>query len=106
MRFAHLFQSTCAFLAWPQDVLSVKTPQPTVTVKNGTYAGVYNKQYGQDHFLGVPFAQASLQTTASSHKINSCLAPREIFSSSRSKYFMERYPKSYQALRPLLWLRT
>jgi carboxylesterase type B len=57
MRFAHLLQSACAVLAWPQDVLSVKISQPTVTVKNGTYAGVYSKQYGQDYFLGVPFAQ-------------------------------------------------
>jgi hypothetical protein len=31
--------------------------QPTVTVKNGTYAGVYSSVYDQDFFLGVPFAQ-------------------------------------------------
>lgn len=105
MRFAHLFQSACAFLAWPQDVLSVKTSQPTVTVKNGTYVGVYNKHYGQDHFLGIPFAQASHQTTASSPITNSCLAPREILSSPRSQYFMERCPKGYQTRSPLLWLR-
>lgn len=26
-------------------------------MKNGTYAGVYNAQYDQDFFLGVPYAQ-------------------------------------------------
>jgi len=30
---------------------------PTVTVKNGTVAGVHSSTYNQDFFLGVPFAQ-------------------------------------------------
>ncbi|KAJ4325893.1 hypothetical protein N0V84_003279 [Fusarium piperis] len=30
---------------------------PTVSVKNGTYAGVYSAQYHQDYFLGMPYAQ-------------------------------------------------
>lgn len=30
---------------------------PTVSVKNGTYAGVYSPQYDQDFFLGMPYAQ-------------------------------------------------
>jgi hypothetical protein len=30
---------------------------PKVTVKNGTYAGVYSTESNQDFFLGVPFAQ-------------------------------------------------
>jgi hypothetical protein len=33
---------------------------PTATVKNGTYAGVYNANYKQDFFLGMPFAQVCL----------------------------------------------
>ncbi|KAG7378033.1 hypothetical protein PHYPSEUDO_010618 [Phytophthora pseudosyringae] len=30
---------------------------PTVTVKNGSYYGVYQSTYGQDLFLGMPYAQ-------------------------------------------------
>jgi hypothetical protein len=30
---------------------------PTVTVKNGTYSGLYSPYYHQDFFLGIPFAQ-------------------------------------------------
>jgi Carboxylesterase family len=30
---------------------------PTVTVKNGTYAGVSSISYDQDFFLGIPYAQ-------------------------------------------------
>ena len=34
--------------------------QPTVTIKNGTYAGQYNAFYGEDYFLGMPYAQPPL----------------------------------------------
>ncbi|KAH9210120.1 triacylglycerol lipase [Leptodontidium sp. 2 PMI_412] len=30
---------------------------PTATVKNGTFNGVYNAEYAQDFFLGIPYAQ-------------------------------------------------
>jgi hypothetical protein len=30
---------------------------PVVTVKNGSYSGVYNPTYNQDFFLGIPYAQ-------------------------------------------------
>lgn len=30
---------------------------PSVTVKNGTYTGLYQSTYDQDLFLGVPYAQ-------------------------------------------------
>lgn len=30
---------------------------PTVTVKNGTYAGKFVPEWQQDHFLGIPYAQ-------------------------------------------------
>lgn len=33
------------------------SPPPTVTVKNGTYSGVYSPGYDQDFFLGMPYAQ-------------------------------------------------
>ena len=36
------------------------TLQPTVTIKNGTYAGEYNAFYGEDYFLGMPYAQPPL----------------------------------------------
>lgn len=41
---------SCAVVKW-------QTPAPSVQVKNGTYEGVYNQQYNQDFFLGMPFAQ-------------------------------------------------
>lgn len=31
--------------------------QPTANVQNGTLEGVHSKQYNQDYFLGIPFAQ-------------------------------------------------
>lgn len=34
-----------------------KKTAPTVTVKNGTYAGVCNSKYKQDFFLGIPYAK-------------------------------------------------
>ncbi|KAE8446572.1 hypothetical protein EG329_011904 [Mollisiaceae sp. DMI_Dod_QoI] len=30
---------------------------PLVSVKNGSYVGIYNQQYSQDFFLGIPYAQ-------------------------------------------------
>ncbi|PWY86478.1 cholinesterase [Aspergillus sclerotioniger CBS 115572] len=33
------------------------TTAPTVQVRNGTYAGLYNPTYDQDLFLGIPYAQ-------------------------------------------------
>lgn len=33
---------------------------PTVTLKNGSYYGVYSPNYNQDFFLGIPFAQPPL----------------------------------------------
>ena len=30
---------------------------PVVTVKNGSFSGVYNPTYNQDFFLGIPYAQ-------------------------------------------------
>lgn len=33
------------------------TNTPVVTVKNGSYSGIYNPTYKQDFFLGIPYAQ-------------------------------------------------
>ena len=49
----------CDFaLAGPLKIQA--TAQPTVTIKNGTYAGQYNAFYGEDYFLGMPYAQPPL----------------------------------------------
>ena len=40
--------------AWGQSC------SPTVTLQNGTYSGLHQSTYGQDFFLGVPFAQPPL----------------------------------------------
>ena len=34
---------------------------PSVTVKNGTLSGVHKSNYGQDYFLGIPFAQPPVE---------------------------------------------
>ncbi|KAG5961748.1 hypothetical protein E4U57_007451 [Claviceps arundinis] len=45
-------------LASPSDGLYRKHQQaPTVSVKNGTYEGIYSPGYHQDFFLGVPYAK-------------------------------------------------
>jgi triacylglycerol lipase len=37
---------------------SVKTAaEPVVTIKNGTYVGIYTSVYNQDLFLGIPYAR-------------------------------------------------
>ncbi|KAJ4386628.1 hypothetical protein N0V93_009526 [Gnomoniopsis smithogilvyi] len=36
------------------------TAAPTVSLKNGSYYGVYSPEYDQDFFLGMPFAQPPL----------------------------------------------
>jgi hypothetical protein len=43
-----------------QDCSASSTP--TVTVKNGTYTGIYSPGYDQDFFLGMPYAQVSPHT--------------------------------------------
>lgn len=35
---------------------------PTVSVKNGSYAGIYSADYDQDYFLGIPYAQVGYTT--------------------------------------------
>lgn len=55
-----------ALLSLPQALLyppPQTTSAPLVTVRNGTYSGVYNSQYDQDYFVGVPFAQVPPELT-------------------------------------------
>jgi hypothetical protein len=52
-------------LSFVSDVLSAALPTrdgttPVVTVKNGSYSGIYSSQYDQDFFLGMPYAQVSV----------------------------------------------
>ncbi|KAE8966032.1 hypothetical protein PR002_g28497 [Phytophthora rubi] len=37
--------------------LASASDPPTVSVKNGSYYGVYQETYAQDLFLGMPYAQ-------------------------------------------------
>lgn len=37
--------------------LRPRSTTPVVTVKNGSYEGVYSPEYGQDFFLGMRYAQ-------------------------------------------------
>lgn len=37
--------------------VSLTAAAPTANVLNGTYVGVYNAQYNQDYFLGIPYSQ-------------------------------------------------
>ncbi|KAK4948835.1 hypothetical protein LTR10_012208 [Elasticomyces elasticus] len=41
---------------WWHHPRPYQTP-PSVSLRNGTYAGVYSPEYDQDFFLGLPFAQ-------------------------------------------------
>ncbi|KAH7342187.1 Alpha/Beta hydrolase protein [Rhexocercosporidium sp. MPI-PUGE-AT-0058] len=48
---------TASSLAAPTShTHSRSTFGPKVTVKNGTYSGIYNPTYNQDEFLGIPYA--------------------------------------------------
>lgn len=55
-RLASIVLATLAGLAClsPADA---KTCAPTAKIANGTYLGLYNKEYSQDFFLGVPYAK-------------------------------------------------
>jgi carboxylesterase type B len=70
MRFVgnlSLIDAGRALFGLPQAILSPPhetSSAPTATIKNGTYAGVYNARYDQDFFLGVPFAQVNLKPLA------------------------------------------
>ena len=44
-------------LALATPIAELSTTTPTVTIRNGTYAGVHSSQFNQDFFLGMPFAE-------------------------------------------------
>ncbi|KAM0415935.1 hypothetical protein ACHAPT_013088 [Fusarium lateritium] len=44
-------------LFWSAAAAPTSSGAPTVSVKNGTYAGVHSAEYDQDFFLGIPYAQ-------------------------------------------------
>jgi carboxylesterase type B len=52
------FLIACSLLLLDQAAAQSSSCAPSVTLKNGTYSGVFQPSYGQDFFLGVPFAQA------------------------------------------------
>jgi hypothetical protein len=100
MRFVgnmSLIDAGRALLSLPQALLyppPQTTSAPLVTVQNGTYSGVYNSQYDQDHFLGVPFSQVTLALVLRSRLANSCVATRAFLSSARAQYNLGCYPNS------------
>ncbi|CZR56370.1 related to triacylglycerol lipase V precursor [Phialocephala subalpina] len=54
--------TTCAsfvtsFSGAPYTNTTHSASAPTVTIRNGSYTGIYNEQYNQDFFLGIPYAQ-------------------------------------------------
>lgn len=53
---ARLFVTALSGLAWIAPV-TAGSCSPKVNLTNGTYMGVHNKQYSQDFFLGIPYAQ-------------------------------------------------
>ncbi|ORY62084.1 Alpha/Beta hydrolase protein [Pseudomassariella vexata] len=40
---------------------------PTVTLKNGTYSGIYSSEYDQDYFLGMPYARKPIRFSNSQY---------------------------------------
>lgn len=46
--------------ALPSHNVARQEAVPTVTVKNGTYEGLYSPEYDQDFFLGMRYAEVSL----------------------------------------------
>ena len=57
MAFLRTAFTACALLA---PLARGQGCSPTVTLQNGTYTGVHQTAYGQDYFLGMPFAQPPL----------------------------------------------
>ena len=57
MRSFYSLASLCASFVYAFPAASHRSSSPTVTVKNGTIAGLHSSTYNQDMFLGVPFAQ-------------------------------------------------
>lgn len=66
-----LLKAVCSALLFPSLTLAsvIKrgndTSAPVVTVKNGTYEGLYEPAYGTDYFLGMPFALPPVGTLPS-----------------------------------------
>lgn len=61
VNMAFLFSSAVTLLALISPSLSQSTScAPTVTLKNGSYTGFRSTSYGQDFFLGIPYAQPPL----------------------------------------------
>jgi hypothetical protein len=48
----------------------VQASSPFVTLKNGSYAGLYSPEYDQDFFLGMPYAKVG-EKTLSVHGVSS-----------------------------------
>ena len=60
LRIMALFAIAITALALNAQEVLGQSCTPTVTLQNGTYTGVHQATYGQDYFLGIPFAQPPL----------------------------------------------
>ncbi|KAI1504603.1 Alpha/Beta hydrolase protein [Biscogniauxia marginata] len=61
---AALYCLTIPVIALPANLSNGSDPAvPTVSVKNGTYSGIYSAEYDQDFFLGMPYAQKAVRFT-------------------------------------------
>lgn len=54
-----MLRGNCLVLSFLISVVqsTITTTSPAVTLSNGTYFGVHSEEYGQDYFLGLPYAQ-------------------------------------------------
>lgn len=46
------------------SVAASRHSTPKVSVKNGTYSGIYSAEYDQEFFLGMPYAQVGYIKTS------------------------------------------
>lgn len=59
MAFFVYFLATVLYLSAPVWSAAIRGRDngPVVTVKNGSYSGIHSAEYGQDFFLGMPYAK-------------------------------------------------
>lgn len=57
LSFSSLLSLSSVAFAAPNGWWHGQHDEPAVTVRNGTYTGVYSSSYKQDFFLGIPYSQ-------------------------------------------------
>ncbi|KAF5718612.1 carboxylesterase family [Fusarium mundagurra] len=80
------FKTTVLAIGIAWSLAGSKTSsRPRVTVKNGTYEGIYSPEYHQDFFLGLPYAQPPVGNLR-------FRVPRPLNSSFQSVHDAKAYP--------------